>query len=55
MTLHNITGSERSGPHVIIRRVPQVRRRTFADQVLSAIGGMVVLIAFITFLWSAFP
>lgn len=52
MTFHNITGSERSGPHVIIRRVPLVRRRTFADQVLSAIGGMVVLLVIVGLMWS---
>lgn len=57
MTQHNIIGSERAGPHFVIRRMKAPHRRTFADQVLSAIGGLVVLICalaglFTLIIWS---
>lgn len=54
MTFHNITGSERSGPHVIIRRVPQVRRQTIGGQILKAIGGTTVLatLTMVALFWS---
>lgn len=52
MTQHNITGSERSGPHVVIRRFKPVRRRTFLDVVLSAIGSFTVLGITLIALWA---
>lgn len=55
MSLHNIIGSERSGPHVVIRQVRSPRPRSFADVVLSAIGGIVVLIAMLAGLAAILP
>jgi len=52
MTLHNITGSERSGPHVVIRHMAQPRRRTFGHIVLEAIGGATVLLVLVALMWS---
>lgn len=45
MSLHNIIGSERSGPHFVIRQIRALRRRTFGHVVLEAIGGVVLLVA----------
>lgn len=53
MTQHNIVGHEQSGPHCVVRRFKPVRRRTFMDVVLSAIGGLTVLILTLTFVWTA--
>jgi len=54
MTLHNITGSERSGPHVLIRRGRKARRQTVGGQILKAIGGTTVLatLTMVALFWS---
>lgn len=52
MSEHNIVGSERSGPHYVIRRFKPVRRRTFLDVVLSAIGSFTILTISLIALWA---
>lgn len=51
MTIHNIIGSERAGPHFVVRRFKPVRRRTFADVFLSAVGGLTLLAGGMAILW----
>lgn len=53
MTAHNIIGSERSGAHVVIRRFKPAPRRTGFNQFLSAVGGLVIVVGFSIFIWTA--
>lgn len=52
MTQHNIIGSEQSGPHCVVRTFKRVRRRTFLDVVLSAVGGATILTLTMMVLWT---
>jgi hypothetical protein len=51
MSQHNIIGSERSGPHVLVRRVPADPRLLLLRRIIMAAQGSVCL-ALVAIVWA---
>ena len=54
MTQHNIIGSERPGPHIVVRRFAPARRPV-SDRVLIAIGACTIVVSLLVAISAALP